>query len=212
MDRITLEEYLKDNGSAQCGMIVKSNLVDKLEIYGFVNACKDEDMYSEVRARRLIINGIVNKEPKRQIVLSNYIYQVTTHYSGDEIIRDGIAIPVFQTLLVSESEGLYNVEDLYIPSLIGNQLYRKIKSRRGKKVTVRKYDLENAKFPSCIKAIEGKAILNVPAAHVQFLDKDGVLKSIGENIMVVCRYVHAETGTMCYTQYNLNEVFVDDLH
>ena len=48
--------------------------------------------------------------------------------------------------------------------------------------------------------------------HIQIIDKDGEIKSIGENIIVVCRYLHTETGTMCYTQYNLNEVFVDDVH
>lgn len=211
MNRITLEDYLKNHGSVHCGMIAKSKLIDKLEIYGFVNACKDEDMYNDVYAGH-ILNGIVNKEPKCQIVLSNYIYQVTTHYSGKEITREGMAIPVFQSLVVSESEGHYNVEDLYVPSLVGKQLYRKIKSRYGNGVVVREYDLEKAKFPSYIKAIEGKAILNAPKSHIQIIDKDGEIKSIGENIMVVCRHLHTETGTMCYTQYNLNEVFIDDIH
>lgn len=211
MNRITLEDYLKNHGSVHCGMIAKSKLIDKLEIYGFVNACKDEDMYNDVYAG-LILNGIVNKEPKCQIVLSNYIYQVTTHYSGKEITREGMAIPVFQSLVVSESEGQYNVEDLYVPSLVGKQLYRKIKSRYGNGVVVREYDLEKAKFPSYIKAIEGKAILNAPKSHIQIIDKDGEIKSVGENIMVVCRHLHTETGTMCYTQYNLNEVFIDDIH
>ena len=211
MKRITLEDYLKNHGSVHCGMNAKSNLIDKLEIYGFANACNDEDMYNDVYAG-LILNGIVNKEPKRQIVLSNYIYQVTTHYSGKEITSEGMAIPIFQSLVVSESEGQYNVEDLYVPSLVGRQLYRKIKSRHGNGVVVREYDLEKAKFPSYIKAIDGKAILNAPKSHIQIKDKDGEIKSIGENIMVVCRYLHTETGTMCYTQYNLNEVFVDDVH
>ena len=67
MKRITLEDYLKNHGSVHCGMNAKSNLIDKLEIYGFANACKDEDMYNDVYAG-LILNGIVNKEPKRQIV------------------------------------------------------------------------------------------------------------------------------------------------
>ena len=211
MDRITCEDYLKKNGSVHCGMIANSNLIDRMEIYGFVNACKDEDMYNDVYAGH-ILNGIVNKEPKHQIVLSNYIYQVTTHYRGKEITREGMAIPVFQSLVVSESEGQYNVEDLYVPSLVGKELYRKIKSRHGNGVLVREYDLEKAKFSSHIKAIEGRAILNAPKAHIHFIDKDGEVKSMAENIMVVCRYLHTETGTMCYTQYNLTEVFVDDVH
>lgn len=44
MERITLEDYLKKNGSVRSEIMAKSNLIDKLEIYGFVNACKDEDM------------------------------------------------------------------------------------------------------------------------------------------------------------------------
>lgn len=211
MIRKTLEEYLNENGSVQSGIIVKSNLMDKLEIYGFVNSCKDEDMYNEVYTG-LILNGIVNKDPMGQIVLSNYIYQITTHFKGKEITREGMAIPIFHTLVISESEEHYNVEDIYIPSLYGRHLYRKIKSRYGNGVIVRDSDLKNAKFPPHINAVEGKAILNAPIAHIKLLDNDGVIKSIGENIMVVCRYLHAETGTMCYTQYNLNEVFVDDLH
>ena len=41
MKRITLEDYLKNHGSVHCGMNAKSNLIDKLEIYGFANAYKD---------------------------------------------------------------------------------------------------------------------------------------------------------------------------
>lgn len=77
MYRITLEDYLNTNGSVQSGIMAKSKLIDKLEIYGFVNACKDEDMYN-VGYTGYVINGIVNKEPKLQIILSNYIYQVTS--------------------------------------------------------------------------------------------------------------------------------------
>ena len=211
MERITLEDYLKKNGSVRRGIMAKSNLIDKLEVYGFVNACQDKDMYNEVYAG-LSLNGIVNKEPKSQIILSNHIYQVTTHYCGKDITREGMAIPIYQKLVVSESEGRYNVEDINIPSLARKQLYRKIKSRPGKGVTVRDNDLNKAGFPPCISAIDGKAILAAPVGHVQILDKDGVIKSIGENIMAICRYLHAETGTMCYTQYNLYEVYVDDLH
>ena len=120
MERITLEDYLKKNGSVRSGIMAKSNLIDKLEIYGFVNACKDEDMYNEGYMGRFL-NGIVNKEPKCQIILSNYIYQGTSHYSGNDITREGKVTPIFHTLAVSESEGQYNVEDIYIPSLIGKQ-------------------------------------------------------------------------------------------
>lgn len=211
MYRITLEDYLKREKVISSGMIVKSNLIERLEIYGFINACADEDMYNEDYAG-LILNGIVNKETKHQIVLSNHLYQVSYHFCGKELKQEGMVIPIFQSLEYSQQESQYNVENLYVPSLIGKQLYRKIKSRFGNGVTVSDYELNKAKFPSHIKAVEGKAIYNAPSPHVQFVDKEGVVKSIGENIIVVCRYLHTLTGTMCYTQYNLNEVFVDDVH
>ena len=205
MKRVTLEEYLQDHGSIQSGIIVNSTLTNKLEIYGFVNACRDEDMYNDALAG-LFINGVINKEPSRQIVLSNYIYQVTHHYRGKEIIQ------VFRSLCVSKSEECYNVEDLYIPSLIGKTLYKKIKSRFGNGVPVRESKLRKEGFPSNIIEMEGKAIFKAPEGHIQLLDKDFVTKSIGENIMAVCRYLHDSSGTMCYTQYNLNELYIDDIH
>ena len=208
MNRINLDDYLKKSGKLYSGIIAQSKLIDKLEIVGFVNACKDEDMYEG--SINLCLNGIFDMEPKSQIILSNNIYQVTTHYNGREMSRCGRTIPIFNSLVVSEAERKYKVEDLYIPSLVGNQLYRKIKSRYGSGYKVSESELRRSKFPSNIKAVDEIATLNAPASHIQLLDKDGVTKSIGENIMVVCRYLHAETGAMCYTQYNLNEVFVDD--
>lgn len=211
MALITLEEQLRIKGSLNSGLIAKSNLIDKLEVYGFVNACKDKDMYEKLYTG-YILNGIVNKEPKRQIVLSEHIYQVTTNYSGEEITREGHVTPIYQRLQICHEMKKYNVEDLRVPSLIGNKLYRKIKSRHGQGVIVTAREIEKAKFPSYITEEEGKAILSAPEGHVRCLDNDGLIKSIGENVMVVCRYLHPETGTLCYTQYNLNEVYVDDVH
>ena len=107
MERITLEDYLKKNGSVRSEIMAKSNLIDKLEIYGLVNACKDDDMYNEGYMERFL-NGIVNKEPKCQIILSNYIYQVTSHYSGNDITREGKVTPIFHTFHVPKIIIVYN--------------------------------------------------------------------------------------------------------
>lgn len=210
MNRITLEEYLKKKHALHSGMTAKSKLIGRLEIYGFVNACVDTDMYYETYAG-LYLNGVVNKEPHRQIVLSNYIYQVSSHVAGKDVVEAGIATPVFKSLRLSESAECYNVEDLHIPSLCGNSLYREIKRRCGQGVIINESKMKKAKFPSHITVQDGKAVYNAPEGHVQLLDADGEVKSVGENVMAVCRYVHETTGAMCYALYNLNEVYDDDL-
>lgn len=208
MERTTLEEYLQKEKFLQSGIIVKSNLIEKLEVYGYANACNDDNIYGYYYGN-YYLNGIVDKENKGQIVLSNYILQVTTHHLGKEIRTEGLRIPVFKTLSISEVEENYNVEDLYIPSLVNNRYYIEIKRRESGSIFT-DYKLKKANFPVNITALEGKAIFNAPAGHIQLFDKDGVMKSVGENIMVVCRYLHEVSGHICYTQFNLNEVFIDD--
>lgn len=213
MNRVNLEDYLRKNGHVQSGMIAKSNLIEKLEIYGFVNSCYDEKMYLNYLLFGYMAsspNGFVNKDSSRQIVLSNTLYQVTSHYSKGDCELKGLSIPIYDFACISKNEGMYGIEDLYVPSLLGNRLYKDIKRHIGHDFIVNEYKISKAECPSNIIAIDGKAFLKAPASHIQLLDKDGVVKSVGENIMAVCRYLHDVSGAMCYTQYNLNEVFVDD--
>ena len=39
---------------------------------------------------------------------------------------------------------------------------------------------------------------------------DNSTKSIGQELLAVCRYIHSATGRMCYTQYGLDELTVKD--
>lgn len=212
MERITLEEYLLDNGTISSGMVGKSKLIDKLEIYGFVNACKDEDMYKEYWGGTFYPNGFVNKETSRQIVLSGFLCQVTDNYYDKEITQTQRCIPVFDSVRISDSEDDYGVEDIHIPSLVGNKLYRQIKERYGHGKNVTDNELRKHDFPSNITVLDGKAVFHAAEGHIQLLDKNGKVKSIGENILAVCRYIHEATGALRYTQFNLDEITLDDIH
>lgn len=212
MERITLEEYLQKHGTISSGMVGKSNLIDKLELYGFVNACKDENMYTEYWGGVKYPNGLVNKETGGQIVLSNNLCQVVDIYYNTELSQVQRITPVFKSVRISDSEEDYGVENLHIPSLAGNKLYKEIKKRHGQGRTVSDNELKKNNFPSNITAQDGKAVLHATEGHIQLLDKDDEVKSIGENIMAVCRYLHETTGAMRYTQLNLDEVTIDDIH
>ena len=205
MDRITLEQYLIQQGVVKSGMIGSSNLIDKLEVYGFVNSFNDEidENMFERTCLNFLSKGVINKDPHGQIVLSQHLCQLSA-WDNKKTVTE-----IYPKLLVSKSVVKYNLEDLYVPSLKDNQLYQDVRARKNKDI---RYKFNKGGFPSNYKLEDGKIIIEAPKLHIKCLDNDGVTKSIGDNLIAVCRYLHSETGTMCYTQYNLNEVYVDDTH
>lgn len=91
-------------------------------------------------------------------------------------------------------------------------LYRKIKARIGSGLAVTEYMLRKNGFPENIIEEDSKAMFIAEEGTILLKDKDGSIKSIGEEILAVCRYLHPETGTMCYTQLGLDELFVENDH
>ena len=59
-----------------------------------------------------------------------------------------------------------------------------------------------------ITAKNGKAMLEIQIGSILCLDRNGDVKSVGEEILAVCRYLDPETGVLNYAQYSLDELFV----
>lgn len=211
MAKITLKEKLFDSKQISSNIIVSSVLLEKLEVYGYVNSCRHEDMIQMPKNNCSVasLNGIINKSSHSEIVCSNFIYQVVPFFDGKQTSSIGLHIPIYNSLCVISEQAKYNLEDLYIPSLRANTLYRKIKARIGTGVSVTDYMLRKNGFPENIVEEEGKAMFIAEEGAIILKDKDACIKSIGEDILAVCRYLHPETGTMCYTQLSLDELFVD---
>lgn len=214
MAKITLEEKLLESKQVSSNIIVSSVLLEKLEIYGYVNSCRHEDMIQMPKNNYSVagLNGIINKSPHSEIVCSNFIYQVVPFFDGKETSSIGLHIPIYKSLCVIREQAKYDLEDLYIPSLIANSLYRKIKARIGSGLAVTEYMLRKNGFPENIIEEDSKAMFIAEEGTILLKDKDGSIKSIGEEILAVCRYLHPETGTMCYTQLGLDELFVENDH
>ena len=120
--------------------------------------------------------------------------------------------PVYKNLSISNKPTKYNLEDLYIPSLLSNPIYKKIKARIGSGVVVTERTIKNGRFPQYIVAEDNKALYIAKEGAILLEDNEGVIRSVGEEILAVCRYLHPETGTMCYTQLGLDELFVENDH
>ena len=211
MAKISLNDKLLESKQLSSNIIVSSVLLDKLEVYGYVNSCRHEDMIQMPKNNYSVayLNGIINKSPHSEIVCSNFIYQVVPFFDGKESSSIGLHIPIYKSLCVLSEQAKYNLEELYIPSLRANSLYRKIKARIGTGVEVTDYMIRKNGFPENIVEEERKAMFVAEEGTILLKDKDGCIKSIGEDILAVCRYLHHETGTMCYTQLSLDELFVD---
>ena len=202
---------LKD-GQLASNIIVSSVLIKELEVYGYVNSCRAENMLHIPNNSwaKIGVNGIVNKSPISEIVCSNYIYQVITLSDGKQASTVGIPSPIYNSLYINKKQTKLNLEDIYIPSLMSNQTYRKIKSRIGTGVVVTESMINKSGFPKNIIAEDNKAMYIAEEGTILLKNKDGNIRSIGEEILAVCRYLHPETGTMCYTQYSLDELFIEN--
>ena len=214
MAKITLKEKLLESKQVSSNIIVSSVLLEKLEVYGYVNSCMAEDMLHKPTnsAAFAFVNGIVNKAPASEIVCSNFIYQVITVFDGKQISSIGLTSPIYKTLCINDKQTKFNLEDLYIPSFRSNQLYRKIKARIGTGVEVTANMIRKNGFPENIIEEDSKAMFIAEEGAILLRDKEGSIRSIGEEILAVCRYLHPETGTMCYTQLSLDELFVENDH
>lgn len=214
MAKVSLSEKLFESKQLSSSIIVSSVLVNRLEVYGYVNSCRHEDMIQMPKNNYSVagLNGIINKSPHSEIVCSNFIYQVVPFFDGKETSSIGLHIPIYKSLCVIREQAKYDLEDLYIPSLIANSLYRKIKARIGSGLAVTEYMLRKNGFPASIIEEDSKAMFIAEEGAILLKDKEGSIKSIGEEILVVCRYLHPETGTMCYTQLGLDELFVENNH
>ena len=211
--RITLQEHLDKYGWLRSRMVAKSILIDEVEIYGFINCSKE--MLDEYKTNEYKLLGIVDKDPSRQIIQCNYMYQIIDWFDGNKVQQTGLATPIYVGLRKCGADTEINVEELYIPDLINHELYKRIRSRKGTGVVVTEQLVNKYKSKVwnehnfLIK--DGKVMMpihkgDVLCQHIM----DNSTKSIGQELLAVCRYIHKTTGRMCYTQYGLDELTVKD--
>lgn len=211
--RITLQEHLDKYGWLRSRMVAKSILIDEVEIYGFINCSKE--MLDEYKTNEYKLLGIVDKDPSRQIIQCNYMYQIIEWFDGNKVQQTGLATPIYVGLRKCGVDTEINVEELYIPDLINHKLYKEIRSRKGTGIVVTEQLVNKNKSKVWtehnILIKDGKAMMpihkgDILCQHIM----DNSIKSIGQELLAVCRYIHKTTGRMCYTQYGLDELTVKD--
>lgn len=232
MEMITLQEHINRLGWLKIGMAVMSDF-GEMFVRGFVNSSKDmiDDTHNP-RPTQPQLLGIVDKNCDNTIVCSNYMYQVINWHNGEKAIQQGVVHPIYLALHRYNHNTQVKLEQLYVPDLVTHPLYKLICSRRGNGVTVTEKDVIKYRLFKSetdmgkidrwkehgIIIKNGKAFMPVKQDEIVFesmsspfkpYTTDESIKSIAQEILVLCRYMHKESGQAHYALFGLDEVTVD---
>ena len=215
MAKITLAEKLQLDKVLNCNLMVSSRLISKLEVYGYVNSCRGEDMkVLDVGAYKGTVeyNDFVNNQTAGEIICSDYMMQpVVLRQDGSKYEFDMRLHQIYSVLEISKENLELKLSDIDIPSLFYHSGYKKLRSRNSRK------SLNNSELKTIMAFSEGicvNSIIDIDyvsnIGDVLCKDADGRIKSIGEHLMAVCRYLSPYTGMMCYTKFHLDELFYEE--
>ena len=140
------------------------------------------------------------------LVRSGMVHQIFEYFDGSKISSMNCVFRIYTTLTVNESDFEMDLKDIHVPALEKSSIYRDI--RQGFKRFITDDKLRKNGFPEFIKVKEDKVVCEIAPGKILCLNKDGEIRSLGEDIQVLCRYLHPETGIMCYTIYSMDELFI----
>lgn len=204
MIKTTLQQRLEENGCLEKGLLVSSLLIKEIEVCGFLNGVKS---FGQTDDKFLhLYNSILNKAPHRMLVRSGMVHQIFEYFDGSKISSMNCVFRIYTTLTVNESDFEMDLKDIHVPALEKSSIYRDIK--QGFKCFITDDKLRKNGFPEFIKVKEDKVVCEIAPGKILCLNKDGEIRFLGEDIQVLCRYLHPETGIMCYTIYSMDELFI----
>lgn len=217
MALLTLKEILERDGNLNADIDsqfkIKTKLIKDLELCGFVNSCDIFNMwYKTLYHHQLLPNGFIDKNFKHNILCSGYLKQTLEVPDSNDFKMSSFPVisPIYKKLEKLKEDAIYYLVDIYMPSLRSNTLYKKIKEKKNDESTIAESNFSKYDFPDNIKKIDNRIKIEVQAGSILCLDKFGCVKSVGENIMAICRYLHESTGVLHYAIFELDEIYTEN--
>ncbi len=215
MAKISLAAKLQAKGELTSNEIVSTNLIEKMEVYGYVNSCQGDEMKLEdtsLYTTPIGYNNYVNCQTAGDIVCAHYLMQLVMTKPDGGIAADMRYHQIYTKIDFAKESFTFNLAELDVPSLYYHPAYRRIR-RRKSNARLSTTDEKNARklFPTNIQ-YNGNNEFEYTSRVGDILcrDIDGTVKGIGDHIMTVCRYLAPLTGKVCYAQFDLEEVFVEE--
>lgn len=208
MERIKLNEYLEKEKNLHSGMTVSCSIISSLEVYGFLN-CKGRADILSGYAHAHDLNSYGDVEMKfdsaKCKVYSFYMKQNTK------------VTPIYPTAAVCQKDVAIDVKELYIPGFLGTRttrqsieddaLYKNIKRRFGTGYEVSEDEWRKAGWPSRYSLENGSVMSHIHEGEIVLKDKDGCIRSVGDSIVVLCRYVQEEIGEVRFFFSRLEHLY-----
>lgn len=195
----SLKEYFERGGRIQCGLVMSSSLIDKLEIYGFV---ENDPIISTSQNNPYGGINPVCMDGTNRIVCSGFIYQ-------KKIFTDGYYIfPVYHTIVREYVTHELPLKLIYVQALKNNNLYQKIRSRRVSSITPS--NLKKHNMPENIVCKNGMACYKTDLKTILCINNPGLDEAISgvcRSVLALCRYIDEGTGNVHFTLLDFSDIF-----
>lgn len=210
MARISLDTKLETEKKLNSNIVVSTNLLKELEVVGYVNS-----RMIDLSGLNFDWTGSVNMAPNQQFICSYYLNQKQPDYPDSKSSFNSKGspyrvIPIYKTIQIVDTKEEFEISNLYIPSLLNNDVYKKIKARI-KNYIVAQHQikvLNDDRAPFEMYEKNGIAYMTTKVGDRVFVDNNKIV-SIAENTMAVCRYLFPQTGEIHYASFGLYELFCD---
>lgn len=209
MEKKRLNDFLEKEGELNSGITVSSSLIKNLEVYGFINCKCRTDIKSGYGLKDINSYGDVEIgiEPSK------------CHFFSFFMKQENKVTPIYPTISICQENTAVDVKELYIPSFIGvsrsinggivydDSLYSNIKRRFGVGYEVTEKEWLKAGWPSRYTLKDSVVLSQIQKGEIVLKDADGCIKSVGESIVVLCRYIHEETGELRFFFSRLEHLY-----
>ena len=181
----------------ESGMIVGSNLIKEMEIYGFIPYLENDKSVLQILDNHNFLNmNFVS------IAADRAVFPIDRRSSISRILgqTDGYVVhPIMRKIGCCDSDIMFPLDDIYILSMWHNSYYQKFRNKQ-------LHQLNYSKLASLSHQIE----INKDGVFYRTLSNDFLMykkktypfekvSGIASYFLVVCRYINSVTGAVTYS-------------
>lgn len=186
---IKLSTVIDEDGRLCSDMIVKHTLSQEMVIYGFVPVYSNE--------------GFIALDS--DLIPMNE-FHVCCNVLTAKSIKDGcLRKPIFDEVQLCDEQKNLPLSEIYVPELAGKTAYNRLRSY---KTTQYGNDFSQLGVIEKIKDNPEQYVYHASVGEYLFFIED-MVRGVGNEILVICRFINSVTGSFDYSIFRPSELFVE---
>lgn len=194
MRTTNLLDLLKSSKELTSGMIASSQLVEKLEIYGFIPCAENTNP--------------IPLDMRLGIIASDRILFSVEQTSLLDLSakKESAILPIYRKLVCDKAEHSLLLENLYVHALSTNHYYKEFRNRK-------QINLQQLKKASSQIFIDDSSKVHYRTLPEEILMykktsySTDCVSAVTSCFLVVCRFVNSVTGNVSYVVYSPEDLF-----